>query len=546
MKRTIAVAALLALVAVACGGETTETTTGGSAGTEVPTTETSATDTPPSASASFSVGIVEPFAIDPVNVADNQAFQVTRLVFDGLTDIDTNLEVVPAVAESWDSTDNVVWTFHLRDDVTFSNGRTVTAADFVFAWNRVANPESASEVAYHGLPIQGWGDVMFGDTTEISGIRAVDDTTLEVTLEEPFVFLPKVLAHPVFSPVPAEELESEEMAAAFADQPIGNGPYQLSGPWEHNVSIPLERHEGYYGTPGVADGIEFRIYSGSDPMYRDVQAGNLDIGFQAVSPAVLSSAQAEFGDRLLQVPVGATNYLGVPTNTPPFDNPDIRRALSMAIDREAIAERIHEGSVTPAKGLVPPQALGSLADACEGYCDFDPDGATALFDAAGGIPDGPILLYYPAGVGFDDEVEVIANGWRTTLGVEVELAADEFAPFIDQLYAGVDDRFYYISWIWDYPSAYSFLSPLLESTSGDNVGFWVNDEFDARLAEARTAATEEAGLPALEAAQRISGTELPLIPTTFATDLSVFGDRIGNLSETAYGVLYLENVTVSE
>ena len=540
MKRAFTLVAVLALVVTACNGGTDETSTTAGA-----TDATSAT-TEAGASSAITVGIVEPFAIDPVNTADNQAFQIVRLLFDGLTDVTQDQEVAPAVASSWESADNIVWTFTLRDDVTFSNGRTVTADDFVFAWNRVANPESASEVAYQGLPIDGWGDVMDGAATEISGIRAVDDRTLEITLFEPFAFFPKVLSHPVFSPVPAEELDTEEKAAAFGEQPIGNGPYQMTGPWEHNVRIPLERHDGYYGTAGNPDEIEFRIYSGSDPMYRDVQAENLDIGFQAVSPALLSSAEDEFGDRLLNVPVGAVNFLGIPVATPPFDNPDISRALSMAIDREAIAERIHQGTVAPAMGLVPPQALGAVADACDGYCSFNPDKAKELYDAAGGIPEGRVLLYFASGAGQEDEIEVIANSWRTTFGIEVDIAVDEFSPYLDQLYGpGVGDRIYYGSWIWDYPSAYSFLSPLLESTSFDNLAPWINDEFDALLAESRGAADEAAGIPALEAAQRIAGDQLPLIPIYFASDISVHGERVGNVFEGADGILYLEFVTVN-
>ncbi len=540
MKRASVFVAVLALVIASCDGGADDTTTTADTGG---TTETTAAG---AAGGAISVGIVEPFALDPVNTADNQAFQVTRLLFDGLTDVTPDQEVVPAVATSWDSPDNVVWTFTLRDDVTFSNGRTVTAGDFVYAWNRVANPESASEVAYHGLPIEGWGDVMDGAATEISGVVAIDDQTLEVTLLEPFAFFPKVLSHPVFSPVPAEELDTEEKAAAFADQPIGNGPYLMAGPWEHNVGIPLAKNDGYYGTPGNPSEIEFRIYSGADPMYRDVQANNLDIGFMAVTPALLSSAREEFGDRLLEVPVGAVNFLGIPVATPPFDNPDIARALSMAIDREAIAERIHQGSVTPARGLVPPQALGAVADACDGFCTYDPDAAKELYDAAGGIPEGSVLLYYASGAGQEDEIEVIANAWRTTFGLEVDIAADEFAPYLDQLYGpGVGDRIYYGGWIWDYPSSHSFLSPLLESTSFDNLAPWINEEFDGLLAEARAAADEEAGLPALEQAQRIAGNELPLIPIYFASDISVHGERVGNVFEGADGIMRLENVTVN-
>jgi ABC-type oligopeptide transport system substrate-binding subunit len=541
MRRTglaciVIVALLAACTSDGSGGSTTSGETPTTQGQQPTTTGSSA----PTTSSAYSFGIVEPFSIDPALTVDLYGAHVVRVLFDGLTDIAPDLSVVPAVAESWDTDDNITWTFHLRDDVTFSNGRQVVAGDFVYAWNRAASADTASPVAYQGLPIAGWGEVMDGAAETITGVTAVDDQTLEVVTSDSFALLPKILAHGIFSPVPQEAVDADP--EGFADQPVGNGPYVLAGPWEHNVRIPLVKNTTYYGEPGVVDEIEVKLYSDTDTMFRDVQGENLDVAFQSVSPGLISTARSEFADRLLEVATGSVGYIQTPTTVAPYDNADLRRALSMALDREAMAERIWSGTVTPATGLVPPQAAGAVSDGCPA-CTLDPEGAVELYQASGGLPGDATKIYFEPSFNGDD-AEAIANSWRSVLGVETELVAMEFDPLIELMYEGVTDGMVIIGWIWDYPSAYSFLSPLLESTSGDNTGFWSNAEFDAALASARTAASEEEGIPFLEEAQRIFGDQLPLIPLYFTNDLSVYSERVANVIQTAHGFIYLEDIEV--
>lgn len=534
-------AGLVAVSLVAC--TSTPATTAGD-GASVETTggpAMTAGQTPTGGEGSVSVGMTEPAAIDPALLPDLYGAQVARLLFDGLTAIGPELDAVPAVAESWDTDDNQSWTFHLRDDVTFSNGEPVTAESFVTAWNRAAHPDTASPVAYHGLPIVGWADVMEGAAEQISGVEAVDDRTLEVETEAPFNLMPKVLAHPVFAPIPPEALADP---AAYAEAPIGNGMYEMAEPWRHNEAITLSRHEGYYGEPGSPDQIVFRLYSELETAYRDVLAGNLDIAYQSVTPGLLENAETEFGDRLVRVPTGSVNYLTAPAAAAPYDDVGLRQALSLAIDREALAERIWLGAVTAATGLVPPQSPGALSDACAA-CAYDPDQAASLFEGSTWESGTTMKLYHDSSGIADDDVEFLANSWRQALGLETELVPMEFTQLVDLLYEGWDDGLVYIGWIWDYPSPYSFLAPLLESTSGDNVGSWSNPDFDASLEAARTAETEESGIAHLEEAQRIFGQELPLIPLYFFTDLSVHSERVSNVTEDATGYLFVEDVQVA-
>ncbi len=487
-------------------------------------------------------GIVEPSWIDSFNTQDSEGFEVARLLFDGLTDYGEDLNPVPAVATDWSSDDNITWTFNLRDDVTFHDGTPVTAQSFVDAFNRVANPDNLSDVSYQGsyvAAITGWGDVEAGDATEISGAVALDDTTLEITLDTAYPVLPKVLSHPVFSPVNLAAVEAA--GDGYSDAPVGNGPYKMSGEWEHDVRIGLERYEGYYGTAGKPDTVTFNIYDSSETMYLEAQAGNLDIS--DVPPENITTADADFGGRYIDVAVGSFNYLGFPTNVAPFDNVDIRKALSLAIDRDTITEAIFAGTRAPAKGFAPPLAPGATTG-CENT-EYDPEAAKALFDAAGGIPGNSVTFYFNSGGGHEEWTQAVANGWLQTLGLEAEFVAQEFSPYLDQLQAGDVDGPYRLGWGWDAPTAENFLTPLYGSGSGDNFSKFANDDFDAAIAEFKASASEEAGFPALAVAQDVLCENMPVAPMFFGRGQKVFTENVDNVIYSVFGFTLLEQVEVA-
>ena len=492
----------------------------------------------------ISYGITEPAAIDPGLMQEVEGLQATRLLFEGLTGLDENLNVVPGVAETWEvGADKLTWTFHLRPS-TFSNGEKVTAASFVTAFARSADPDLASPVAYQGSPIAGWDEVMGGDASgkigdePVSGVTAVDDATLQIVTASPFSLLPKVLTHTVFSPVPADTVAGG--AASFTDEPIGNGPYVLDGPWEHNVGIDLVRSEGYVGDrPAGPDRIELRIFDDFETMYREVQAGTLDI--TRVGHDLLPDARTQFPDAFAEFDLAALNYIGFPANVAPFDNPDIRRALSLAIDRQAVA-RVDNDATEPAEGFVPDIAPGAAAGTCP-YCTYDPQQAKALFDKAGGIPGNKIVFYDIAGDGGDARLEAIINGWKTVLGVDTEVRTFDFAQLIEETAPGKAQGPFELGWVWDYPSAYSIVQPLFESTSGANNLSWESTELDALMEQARTSADEQAAIGPIKEAQTIVGDEVPLAPVSFGRDAIVHTARVDNVVEDAAAAFHLELVT---
>ncbi len=488
-----------------------------------------------------SYGIVEPSWIDSFNTQDSEGFEVARLLFDGLTDYGEDLEPVPAVATDWSTDDNVSWTFNLRDDVTFHDGTPVTAQSFVDAFNRVANPDNLSDVAYQGeiAGISGWGDVSAGEATEVVGAVAVDDTTLEITLDTAYPVLPKVLSHPVFSPVNLAAVEAG--GDGYSDTPVGNGPYMMDGTWEHDVSISLTRYDDYYGTAGNADAIQFNIYDSVETMYLEAQAGNLDIA--DVPPENIESASTDFDGRYIDIEIGSFNYLGFPNATAPYDNADIRKALSLAIDRETITDAIFAGTRAPANGFAPPLAPGATTG-CEN-ADYDPERAKELFDGAGGIPGNEITIYFNSGGGHEEWTQAVANGWLQILGVEATFEAQEFSPYLDQLQAGDVDGPYRLGWGWDAPTSENFLTPLYGSESSDNFSGFSNADFDAAIEEFRAAPSEAEGFPALATAQEVLCEEMPVAPMFFGRGQKVHSDNVDNVIYSVFGFTLLEQVEVT-
>ncbi len=559
LRRLLALAFAFALVAAACGSDDDDESSDDTTGEAETTDETEASgeddaddegdggdeemdgDEEMAGGGTVTYGIVEPSWIDSFNTQDSEGFEVARLLFDGLTDYGADLEAVPAVATDWSTDDNITWTFNLRDDVTFHNGDPVTAQSFVDAFNRVANPDNLSDVSYQGsyiAGIEGWAEVESGDATEITGVTAIDDTTLEIVLASAYPVLPKVLAHPVFSPVNLAAVEAG--GDGYSDSPVGNGPYQMSEEWQHDVSITLDRYDGYYGDAGNPDVIEFGIYDSIETMYLEAQAGNLDIA--DVPPENITTAEDDFPGRFIQLATGSYNYLGFPTQTAPFDNPDIRRALSLAIDRETITEQIFAGTRAPANGFAPPLAPGATGDCANTV--YDPELAVELFEGAGGIPGDSVTIYFNSGGGHEEWTQAVANGWLQTLGIEAEFVAQEFAPYLDILQAGEVDGPYRLGWLWDAPTAENFLSPLFLSESGDNYSAYVSEDFDAAIEEFRAAPSETDGFPALATAQEVLCNDMPVAPMFFGNGQKVHTEAVDNVIFTVFGYTELENVEV--
>ena len=561
-----ACAVVLALALSACsddGDDSTATSDAGTATTAVSdATEPASDATEPASDAtepagesagsggSFSVSISEPSALDPALAQEVEGAQVIRLLFTTLTSLTPELELAPGAATEWSvADDGVTWTFELDPAATFSDGTAVDAGDFVYAIARSADPDLAAPAAYQGYPISGWADVLEAEASgavgdvPVAGVTAIDDDTLQIVTDAPFSLLPMLLTYPVFAPVPSELADDPAAAEAFAEQPIGNGPYLMPEPWQHNESITVVRNDAYNGTPGNAEQIEFRIYSDILTSYRDYQAGSLDIS-RGLPPEEFQAAKDAYGDLFFQTPLAALNYIGLPVGRAPFDNLDFRMALSLSIDREALVERVLQGAVESAGSYVPPQVPGATDTPCAA-CVYDLELAKEHFAASGVEPGTTIVLYDIADDG-QAQIEYYVNAWTEAFGLDIEVRSFEFAQFLEETAADKVEGPFELGWVWDYPSGYSMLQPLFASGSGANNLSYANDEFDALMTRIETS-TDPSEVPGLlNEAEQLVLADMPMIPWSFGRETTLFSERISGLQVDAGALYRLELVTVTD
>ena len=512
-------------------------------------------DETPGAGGSFSTYLGEPTTLIPTNTTESEGNLVESALFTGLVSYDPETsEPVNAMAESIESPDNQTWTITIADGWTFHDGTPVTAQSYVDAWNYGAYGPNAQRTSYFFEKIEGFADMQCGTNAEgdadcaaappaaetLSGLTAPDETTLHVVLDAPFSQFPLVLGYNAFYPLPASFHDDPE---AFNEQPVGNGPYRMDGPWRHDDGIDLVRFEDYSGEPGRAERIEMSIYADLATAYTDVQAGNLDIVDQ-ISPEQIAGAEQEFGDAFLESPRSDVTLLEFPLYLPEFTNPDLRRAFSMAVNREEIVEAIFQGSRQPAYSIISPVVQGYRDDRPCDYCRYDPAEAKRLFDAAGGF-DGPLTLWFNSGGGHELWMEAVANQLRTNLGIQdIQFQQENFSEYIPRATESGFTGPMRMGWVMDYPSPQNYLEGIFATSANSNYMRYSNAEVDRLLAQGNAAESIEAGIQDYLAAEDIILDELPAIPLWFGLNQSVHSENVRNVSVDAFGNLRLADVEV--
>lgn len=474
---------------------------------------------------SVSVYNSEPQFLMPGNATEVGGSKVLEQLYTPLTSVDyDNYEAGPGVAESWESDDQITWTFELSEDWTFHNGEEITAQTFVDTFNWTVDPDNAQQNATFYEVFLGYEDVVEGDAEELEGVRAVDDYTLEFELNEPFSPLPLMLSYTGFYPLPSEAFEDPE---SFEQAPIGNGQYQMDGEWEHDVRIDIERFEDWpLESTGGPDRIEWMIYSDVDVAYTDVQAGNLDL-LHEIPPNRITEYDADFGEELSATfETGSYEYIGMPLYQDEFDDPDLRHALSMAIDRDEIIDNIFGGERLAATNVIPPMIDVGSEGACE-YCEFDPEAAAELYEEAGGPSE--LTYYFNSGAGHDDYIEAIANQWQQHLPIDsVEFESLEFAQYLDLQLERELDGPYRLGWAMSYPSPQYALEPIYTTGASSNYFDYSSEEFDQLIADANSADTPEEADELYVEAEAVLVEDMPGIPLWFRGATAVHSDRIDN------------------
>jgi ABC-type transport system substrate-binding protein len=490
--------------------------------------------------------IQDPVSLDPAQLQESEGIQVGKQIYDGLMDNDPEtMEITPAMADSYEvSDDATVFTFKLKKGVKFQNGRECKAEDFVYSWNRVCDPATASEVAYHMSPIKGFDEFQAGTATSLEGVKALDDYTLEVTLNYPYADFIYHTAHPVFSPVPKEAVE-EFGSENFSDHPVGTGPFMFKE-WAHEQQITLDKFDDYYGEKAHLDSVVFKIYMDEETAYQDFQAGTLDDC--QIPLGQFDAALAEFGDRALFNPMLAVYYYGFNMNTAPWkDNLALRQALNYAVDRQTLCDVVMQGQRNPATGLIPKGCPGFEPDAME--YNYNPEEAAKLLTEAGypngqGLPQ--LTLGYNTGVGHDTIAQFV-QGNMADVGVNFTIEGYEWGTYLDLIQAE-QITFFRLGWSVDYPIADNFLYPLFysENVGIDNMTQYKNPDVDELLLSARSTPDEDARLALYREAEQKILADAPEIPLMFYKTSRVIGDNIGGYIRTAADDTPLQRVYFTE
>ncbi|HEX21469.1 MAG TPA: ABC transporter substrate-binding protein, partial [Actinobacteria bacterium] len=444
-----------------------------------------------------------------------------------------------AVAKSWSSNpEATVFTFHLKHGTKFHNGREVTAGDFKYAWERVAAKDSGSDVAYHLAPIKGFEEMQTGKAKHLSGLKVKGKYTLIVTLNYPFADFPYILGHPVFSPVPKEDVEKNPKA--FAKFPIGNGPFMMAAPWKHRRYIKVKRFNKYYGTKPLLDSVEFRIFADKDIGFMEFKSGSLD--YAPIPLGQVKATDEEYGNNaVIGQPLLSLDFLGYNSRSRPLNNKNLRRAISYGIDRKAISDAIFEDVRLPASGIIPPPIGGAIPPAKSFETRFTK--AKELLKKAG-YPGGKGLkklkLTYISGSDYGPLAEAI-QGNLSKLNIQVDIQPMEAGAFFKALHTG-DTSLFIVNWAADYPTMDSFIYPLFYSKSEDNVVGYRNKAVDRLIIKARKTLDAKTRHKLYKQAESDILADTPIAPLFYDGTAALHGRDVRGFIRTSLDYTPLEQV----
>lgn len=470
----------------------TEATRTGQAMAETPTTNggsdqsRSSQFTEPTAAGSFRRQWADPPTLDPHLTSDTTSSGIVVEVFSGLVALSTELELIPDIAESWKIQDGVIYTFTLRPDVKFHNGDPVTAQDFKWSFERAAHPNTASAVAETYLnDIVGAKDYLDGLADEMSGLKVIDDRTLQITIDAPKAYFLAKMTYPT-----AYVLNRDVVEAGgrdwWIDDPVGTGPFRLA---EYRIGerIVLERNKNYYREPAKVDTIFFGLAGGqSMAMYENEEIDYTGVGLFDLD-RILDPNEPLNKELVVAPPRFSIAYIGFNTNMNPFDDHKFRQALNYAIDKELIASEVLSGLVVPAYGILPPGYPGFNSQ-LRGL-EHDSEKAKLLLSQSKysdpETRDRIVITVPGTGGTIGLDLEVILEMWSQNLGVDVEIQQVEWATYLEDLEGQKFQAYAGLGWEADYPDPQDFLDILFHTDSSINHGGYSNSGLDSILEEAR-------------------------------------------------------------
>lgn len=427
----------------------------------------------------------EPESLDPHKVSGVPESNLIRQMFVGLVSTDIDGKTIGGMAESWDNKDNLVWTFKLRD-AKWSNGDPVTAQDFVYSWQRLIDPATASPYASYldDARVLNAKEIMDGKAKPSElGVRAIDDKTFEVTLSEPVPYFADMLIHTSVKPV--HKATVEKFGEKWTDPAniVVNGPYKLTA-WQVNDRITMDRNSAYYDDANTKiNRVHFLPITDDVASYNRFKTGELDVGHIPIEQFTV--AKTEIGDQLKVRPSLCVYYYEMNNQKPPFNDPRVREAFKLATDRETIANKILAQGQMPAYQLTPPAVNGNVKFTPE-WQSLDRakrlERARQLLTEAGYGDAKPLKfdMLYNTSESHKKIAVAAASFWQEIMpSVKVNLVNQEWKTYLDTKQAG-NFQMARAGWCADYNEASSFLNTF-KSNNSNNYGHYKNENYDALL-----------------------------------------------------------------
>jgi oligopeptide transport system substrate-binding protein len=506
------------------------------------------------------IGIGEPEHLLPTNTTEANGSEVLASLFYPLVKFDSKNEPQLVAAESIKPDKaNKVWTIKLKPDFTFSNGEPVTADNYIDAWNYGAYGPNGQLAGYYFARIQGYAAMQPVDpdgpdgpekakaptATKLSGLKRINDLTFSVTLSEPFAGWEAVMGYDCFYPLPKAAFSGPGVIAkGFEDAPIGNGPFKMKGKWQHDQQIQVEKVADFKGQVPKVDAITWKVYQDLGAEYADLVAGNVDVQTQ-IPVEDLSAASTDLGTRFQKSPNSLFQFIGFPLTDPQFKDVRVRKAISMAINRQEMTDQISLGSQTPATAFVSPVVDGYRADSCGPNCEYNPTKAKQLYQQANG--PRTITVSYNSDGGYKPWIDAMCNQIKGSLGVNCVGHAEAKLPdILKKLEAGTNVGLIRLAWVMDYPLMEDYLTPLYSTGGSSNYYGYTNPAFDSLVKEGSEAKTPAAAVKDWQDAEDILAQDMPVIPLRFGQNVFGYSEKVTNVTVDLFQKVDIYNIEVAD
>jgi oligopeptide transport system substrate-binding protein len=451
-----------------------------------------------------------------------------------------NLEPVPDIAQSWEiSPDGKIYTFHLRQDVFFQSGRYVTAEDVKYSWERACLPATGSQTAATYLgDIAGVAEMLSGKSQNISGVEVLDNYTLRVTLQSPRSYFLAKLSYATSFVVDKNNVAS---GAEWWRQPNGTGPFRFHS-WQVGSEFVLERNPVYYGEKAILYSVVFHLWAGVPMnMYEldELDVADVDLSYYDR----IMDQSGSFFSELIVTPELSLTYLGFDCTKAPFDDPNIRKAFTLAVNKDRIVKITSRNTQSAAYGILPEGMPGFNAWLIG--LNYDTVKAKQLIAASkyGSVKNLPKITITTSGYGgyISQELEAIINEWRVNLGVEVEVRQLDPQEFFYNLMTEKDNMFYW-GWNADYAHPQNFLEILFAAGSQYNIGEYDNTAFNALLKQAGEEMDNEKSLSLYQQAEQILVQDAACLPLWSSKSYTLVKPYVKGYASNALGVVLLNRV----